>query len=325
MHKIWYSKRGIAWCLLWPLSLIYVAIVLIRKFLYRIKIFKTYRAPCKVVIVGNQTIGGGGKTPMVIELADFLQKHGRKVGVICKGYKGSLTKQPQLIHLAKHTAEQVGDEALLLKQKVACPVVAAQNRVAGAQFLLEQYPECEIIISDDGLTHLALARDLEIIVENKEQGLGNGSLLPAGPLRDKWGSNNKRIYVESIMAMPLNLKNHLSDNFVITRYPGKIYQLHSDAKIDLEILKDSSITAVAAIAHPENFFQTLKQLGLMRFKQKAYPDHHYFQEADFDAAEKYIMTEKDAVKCAKFTSASMFVLPLTAQLSPSLKAYLAEF
>jgi tetraacyldisaccharide 4'-kinase len=332
-YHIWYGKKGLWWCLLWPLSMIYKVVISIRKLCYKTGIFKMYRAPCKVVIVGNQTVGGGGKTPMVIALATLLQKQGRNVGVICKGYQGSLTKQPQLVDLNNHTAEQVGDEAILLKQKVTCAVVAAQNRVEGAKFLLEKYPECEVIISDDGLTHLALVRDLEIIVENDQTGLGNGSLLPAGPMRDvRLKENDKRLFVASTTKSHSPFEGESTSlisergksRYVIYRAPGKIVNLSTRQEIELKELKQKQLTAVAAIAHPENFFCTLRSMGL-KFTETPYPDHYHFQASDFNDDVIYIMTEKDAVKCADIGRNSLFVLPLNLELSDPLKAKLATF
>jgi tetraacyldisaccharide 4'-kinase len=359
-HKVWYGKKGFVWCLLWPFSLIYGLVVFIRKLFYKIGVFKGFRAPCKIVIVGNQTVGGGGKTPMVIALVDFFQKQGKQVGVICKGYKGSLTKQPQNVDLDKHTAQQVGDEAILLKQKVSCPVVAAQNRVEGAKYLLTQL-DCDIIISDDGLTHYALERDLEIILENKALGLGNGSLLPAGPLRERSQSKScQRIFVESVTLNkypPLQNALHFdsssrgeyfhSENQLeiaqpeggsksaisgrgedskaaIYRYPGKIYNLKSGKEVNIKALKAKLLVAIAAIAHPSSFFYMLGQLGLV-CTEKAYPDHYYFKQSDFDSAVVYIMTEKDAVKCADIKNAQIVVLPLMASLSEELIMVLSSF
>jgi len=386
IYKLWYGKRGFIWCLLWPFSLLYGWVAWLKKSCYRLGIFKTYRAPCKVFIVGNQTVGGGGKTPMVIALVDFFQKQGKQVGVICKGYKGSLTKEPQLVHLEKHNATQVGDEAILLTQKLSCPVVAAQNRVAGAKYLLAQYPGCEIIISDDGLGHLALGRDLEIILENKALGLGNGSLLPAGPLRERLSKNkNGRIFVESVTLenpplqnaahfdspsrgelgvisigegestssdlppdhhshlvgestssdLPPEHNSHLvgeskslilergdNKNFIIYRYPGKIYNLATKQEVTTEELNSkASLTAVCAIAHPQQFFNTLQKLGL-NFKEQSYPDHYTYSALNFNFKSTYVITEKDASKCASLVDCNLYVLPLEAQLNAFLCNYL---
>ncbi len=319
-HKIWYEKKGFFWCLLWPLSIVYGLIIKVRKYLYEIGFFKSYRAPCKVIIVGNQTIGGGGKTPMVIALVELLESQGYSVGVICKGYKGSLSHLPQWVDLQIHTPFEVGDEAILLKQKLSCPVVAANNRVDGAKYLLAQ-AACDIIISDDGLTHLALKRDFEIILENKKMGLGNGSLIPAGPLREKFRTCSiDRLFVKSI-----DLAEFIGDVDqpcpAIYRFPGGIYHLHSNQGIDLASLQEKNLIAIAAIAHPQNFFETLHQLGL-HFHSKAFPDHYAFKQSDFSQEKSYIMTEKDAVKCRQLHLDSIYVLKLSTYLSDPLKAAL---
>ena len=343
-HKIWYGKKSLFWCLLWPLSVIYGFVIYLRKCFYRIGIFKSYQAPCKVIIVGNQTIGGGGKTPMVIALVRFFQKQGKQVGVICKGYKGSLTHSPQWVDLCLHSPFDVGDEAILLKKNVSCAVVAAKNRAEGAKYLFEK-TGCDIIISDDGLTHLALGRDLEIILENKEVGLGNASLLPAGPLREKLRSNSKsRLFVESITlgrmpntfdrdssskacldTLPSALINEADDHnrYEIYRYPFSIYHLKTHRPISLLRLKEHKLTAIAAIAHPENFFQTLRVLGLS-CSEKAYADHYLFKQSDFSHDTAYIMTEKDAVKCANIDCKNIYVLALCGCLSVHLKKELAQ-
>ncbi len=329
-YKIWYGKKRFFWSLLWPFSLVYGFVVWVRQNLYRMGTFKTYHVPCKVIIVGNQTIGGGGKTPMVIALVDFFQSQGKQVGVICKGYKGSLTHTPQIVELQKHTPYEVGDEAILLKQKVSCAVVAANNRFEGAAYL-SAHTNCDIIISDDGLTHLALHRDLEIILESQGMGVGNGSLLPAGPLREKFRSSIvSRLFVNSMTldnaqkANAMDEAASLTTSYAIYRYPGDLYHVRSKEVVSTQFFKEKKITAIAAIAHPQNFFDTLHQLGL-HFTEKAYPDHYLFKQSDFSKDEVYIMTEKDAVKCDLIDCENLYALSLKTSLSANLCQALSKF
>ena len=271
------------------------------------------------------TVGGSGKTPMVMALAKWYAGKGRKVGVITKGYLGEKTKEPCLV--AKNAdAKAVGDEACLLAQHLDCPIVACQNRVLALTTMAENH-DVNVIISDDGLSNLALGRDLELVMEHGTYALGNGSLLPAGPLRESLGKFHARRWL---------VKSHTETNhpgketchpgpqsgihsYDVTRFPSGLINLQTGVQRALDFLKHKTVHAVAAIAHPESFFELLEKLGAEVIRHP-FPDHYAFNEQDFVFKEKHpvIMTEKDSVKCAHFKNINMLSLSLSCDMSASL-------
>jgi tetraacyldisaccharide 4'-kinase len=180
VRNLWYTKTGLRF-ILWPLSLIFKSIIILRKAAYQIGIKKVTRFNCPVIVVGNITVGGTGKTPLILALAHFLTEKGLHPGIITRGYKGRV-KKPELM-FADSDPHHVGDEALLLARRSNCPVVVCPDRVAAANYLLQK-TKCNVILSDDGLQHFALGRKIEIAVIDGTLGFGNGMLLPAGPLRE---------------------------------------------------------------------------------------------------------------------------------------------
>ncbi|MDF1655230.1 MAG: tetraacyldisaccharide 4'-kinase, partial [Coxiellaceae bacterium] len=292
--KFWYQKRSLKAWMLSPLALLYHCIISIRKSLYHLGIFKTTAVSAPVIVVGNITVGGTGKSPMVGWLAKYLQAQGFKPGIVSRGYGGTLNKQPTLV-TAEHKASEVGDEALMLFQAARIPVVVCRDRVAAAQYLLQK-TDCNIIISDDGLQHYALARDIEIIMVDGKRRFGNGWCLPAGPLRElKSRCENAPwvVYTDDDKA-PYNL--HLQ--------PSQL--LYQGQPTSLEQLKNKTVHAVAGIGHPERFFDTLRSLGANVIEHPM-PDHHVFTEKDlqFDDEHWVVITAKDAVKCKEFLLSDM--------------------
>ena len=308
IEDFWYRKNLLSYLLL-PFSGIYQIVIYFRRMLYRRQIIKSIRSPVPVIVVGNITVGGTGKTPVVIALAEWLKAQGWRPGLVSRGYGGNSTDQPFPVEL-NTDPRLVGDEAVLLAQKTACPMVVCKDRVAAVNRLLTDY-DCNIILSDDGLQHLRLARDIEIAVIDGHRRLGNGWLLPAGPLRESQ---------QRLKSVDFILTNELAQpgESLLELKPKKIFQLINPNKILTESeLEGKVIHAVAGIGNPARFFTTLKKLGY-QFIAHRFPDHYFFQrqDLDFDSNAVILMTEKDAVKCRRFADEKYWCV--------SVQAYLAD-
>ena len=311
-----WSRRGaIAW-LLWPASLVFGMLVICRKILFYLKIFKSKHAGIPVVIVGNITAGGSGKTPLVLWIAQLLQSKGRKPGIVLRGYGGEAA-QPREATIASDPAE-VGDEAIVLARRSGCPVWVAPERLRACEALRAQHPECDVLLLDDGLQHYALARDIEICVVDA-RGFGNGFLLPAGPLREPRSRLRK---VDAVVA-------HGTDEV-----EGYGMRLEGQELVALANATDvrpaksfagQTLHAVAGIGDPARFFGHLQLLGL-EIAPHAFPDHHRFaaKDLEFGDARPVVMTEKDAVKCKRFAKPSHWVLPVRAVLEPAFGDWLLK-
>lgn len=302
----WYKDRIIGTWLM-PLGFFFADFVRFRRFLYRIKVLKTQRLPVPVIIVGNITVGGTGKTPLVIELARLLTERGYKVGIISRGYGGN--KMTQQV-TANSTVEQVGDEALLIAKQTTCPIAVSPLRVEAGRLLLAHH-SCDLILSDDGLQHYALHRDIEIAVVDGERRFGNGFCLPSGPLRE---------------PIPrLNTVDFIVVNGEKTEEREYVMQLTGDHAINLvtgEIkplmqFMGNTLEAVAGIGNPERFFKLLGRAGLS-INTHSFPDHHPFSASDLDFKNTVLMTEKDAVKCMSFAKANHWFVPVKANVEPAL-------
>ena len=277
-----------AW-LLWPVSLLYGLITSLRRGLYALGVFKTNRVRAKVIVVGNVVTGGAGKTPVVMALVMHLQARGWHVGVVSRGYGRSSTDCREV--LDNSTADEVGDEPALVKSTCHAPVFVAAKRFEAAGALLEEYPETQIIVCDDGLQHHALHRDLEICVFD-DRGIGNGFLLPAGPLREPWPRPTDLVLHTGVQA------SSVQDAFTARRALAS-YALRVDSRsMPLSELRGKPLLAVAAIAQPEAFFNMLRDQGLSLAKTVALPDHYNFQHWIRPAVKSHtlVCTEKDAVK-----------------------------
>lgn len=303
LNDLWYKDLVIGGWLM-PLGFLYSDFVRFRKFLYRIKVLKTRRLPIPVIIVGNITVGGTGKTPLIIALAKWLQEQGFKVGIISRGYGGD-----ELARLVTTDSDpkQVGDEALLIAKQTGCPMAVAPLRVEAGKLLL-QHADCNVILSDDGLQHYALYRDIEIAVIDGERRFGNSYCLPAGPLREPIQR------LQSVDFIVVN-GNKTEDNE---------YEMHiiGDTAINLvtheqkplsAFTGDSKLQALAGIGNPDRFFKLLTDAGLT-FTAHSFPDHHEFTARDIAFKDTVLMTEKDAVKCLTFASAQHWYVPVKATL-----------
>lgn len=304
--KFWYQKRGALAYTLSPLSVLYQAGTALHKSLYRLKIKKIYQFDIPVIVVGNLTVGGTGKTPFVIWLANWLKEKGYRPGIVTRGY-GRKASGSQIV-TENLDPKIVGDEAILIAQKTNCPVVVDANRSRSIKQLMTK--SCNVIISDDGLQHHALARDIEIAVVDGDRQFGNGFCLPAGPLRE---SQQRLKSVDFIIQNGgINPKD-----FHFTTEINEAYAIKQPTKkINLKSLSDKPIHAVAGIGNPKRFFHQLKQLGL-QVLEHPFPDHHAYHPKDlnFNDSHPILMTEKDAPKCYPWATDRHWVVPLN--LTPS--------
>lgn len=299
IETCWYTIHLSRW-FLWPLAWIYQFIVVIRR--YYLTHFCQKRWAVPIIVVGNITVGGVGKTPLVIALVQQLQARGVRVGIVSRGYGATI--QPFPHEVTQHdTACSVGDEPLLLHQKTHVPVVIAPKRAQAVDYLLNQH-QVQVIISDDGLQHYRMGRAIEMAVIDGIRNLGNGLCLPAGPLREP----PKRLKQVDFVVVNDPLK---AAAYSMMLQPGQLIRLIDGLPIDPAILS-SKFAAIAGIGHPERFFTTLRSLNIS-FNPYSFPDHYRFEFNDLSLPERYIvMTEKDAVKCRSFATSNMYVLPVHA-------------
>jgi len=288
MREFW-RATGPANLALLPLSWIFGACVGARRLAYRCGIARPRRMPVPVVVVGGIAAGGGGKTPFVIALARQLTEAGCAPGVISRGYRGS-AKGTQLVTDATPPAE-CGDEPLLIRLETGAPVCVGRNRPDAAVRLLAACPEVDVILSDDGLQHLALARDLEIAAVDPDYGLGNGWMLPAGPLREPKGRLRT---VDLVCGAPDGAAS-------LSVVKSELLTLSGDERVDPEKL-EGPVAALAGIANPGRFFAALEDAGIAVAERHAFPDHHPYAPGDLSRirAGRIVMTSKDAVKCREF-------------------------
>jgi tetraacyldisaccharide 4'-kinase len=310
----WYRLSPVS-ILLYPVSLVFRFFVALRRRLYGAGILRSMRLPVPVIVVGNLTVGGTGKTPLVLWLAEKLSGHGRHPGIVCRGYGGTHAG-PRAVS-RRDDVGQVGDEALLLAERVDCPVWIGADRAATAGALLAAHPECDLILSDDGLQHYRLRRDFEIAVED-ERGLGNGLLLPAGPLREPASRDVGAVVVNGAAAKP--------GAFAMRLRPAGFYRVDEAAMpVARSELSGKKLHAVAGIGNPERFFTELARMGLTVVPH-SFSDHYPFRSADLDFAgcDVVLMTEKDAVKCRRFGRRDLVALRVEAEPDPALADLILE-
>jgi tetraacyldisaccharide 4'-kinase len=311
LERVWYGGEGGS-CLR-PLSVLYRVVVAVRAAAYRCGLFRQERVDIPVVVVGNLTVGGTGKTPLTAWLVGQLKAQGHRPGVATRGH--GRQGQGVLRVDADHAAADVGDEPLLLARRTGVPVCVASRRIEAARAL--QAEGCDVVVCDDGLQHLALARDLEIAVIDGSRGLGNGRLLPAGPLRE---SPSRLRHVDFVVvngggaaaatAWPEALRMALSGDGALSLSEGAIRPLSAFA--------GARVHAVAGIGNPSRFFDQLRAGGL-DLVEHPFPDHHAFSAADFVFGDDLpvLMTEKDAVKCQAFADHRLWYVPVEAGFAAS--------
>ena len=311
LQQAWLSRGALAICL-WPLSLLFGISTALRRGLYRIGVLGSQRMPVPVIVVGNLIAGGAGKTPVVIALVEVLRRHGRTPGIVSRGYGGSATG---VVDVQRGTpAAECGDEPLLLHLRTGAPLVVGRDRVAATQHLLRRHPTVDVVVSDDGLQHLRLARDLQLLVFD-ERGVGNGWLLPAGPLRERLPPH--------VPARSLVVYNA---DAASTPLPGSLARrvLRGAVALDawwrgeaatapaLDALRARPVIAAAGLARPERFFAMLRERGL-RISPLPLPDHHDYAALPWPAdAADVVVTEKDAIKLdpARIGHTRVWVAPL---------------
>jgi tetraacyldisaccharide 4'-kinase len=307
LRKAWID-RGWRARLLWPIAQIYTVAFRIRQFLFFRGLLQATKFDRPVVVVGNVVAGGAGKTPLVIALVQYLTAHGLNAGVVSRGYGRS---GEHLIEVLYDTPiEESGDEPALVKRATGAPVFVASKRVAAVEAMLAAHPDLNVVIADDGLQHYALARDIEVVVFD-DRGTGNGWLLPAGPLREPWP---RKRHAATTLILHTGLKPAF-EGFTSTRALARYAVAANGGHVPLETLRGRPITAVAAIAHPEAFFDMLRLCGLILERTFSWPDHHDF--ADFHAeafsGQIVLCTEKDAVKLfgdARTRTINLLAVPL---------------
>lgn len=305
--RAWQDKNLLFYLVLIPLSWLFAGITALRRFMYRAGLLRSYTLPVPVIVVGNINMGGSGKTPVVIWLVNQLKAHGYSPGVISRGYGAKVT-QPTIVQPDSLPSE-VGDEPVLIAQKTGCPVYVSADRVEAGEFLLEKFPACDIIISDDGLQHYRLLRQIEIAVVD-QQTQQNQHLIPAGALREPHAR------LKSVDAVILNGNVNVKDSYPMELVSTDFYNLlNPDLKESVSYFKGKHLAAMAGIGKPDRFFQQLQTLGL-KFSQWPFNDHHAFTRQDLSNinCDALIMTEKDAVKCHSFAEAHHWVLPVEAKV-----------
>jgi len=321
LEKYWYRISPLH-LLLWPLSLIFGLVSKIRRLLYRYDVLKSTTINVPVIIIGNISVGGTGKTPFTLWLAQQLLDEGWHPGIISRGYTTSSQKRPNIPHAVEinDSPDVVGDEPLLMVQRNLCPVWIGRNRVAVARALLQAHPECDVILSDDGLQHYRLQRDIEIVLVDGKRLFGNGLLLPAGPLREPVSR------LKSINFVVVNSGIAGAGEHTMQLSGSSFYNLlNPNTSLPAAAFAGQHVHAIAGIGHPERFFSHLKQLGLT-LQTHAFPDHHCYSASDieFHDDEAILMTEKDAVKCVSFATEQCWVLRVDAQIDPALAQLIIE-
>lgn len=313
LQRQWY-RLGIWHLVLIPLSWLFRLLVVLRRLAYRVGLLGSYRLGVPVIVVGNITVGGTGKTPLVIWLARQLQAAGFMPGVISRGY-GTQRVLPLQV-TAQSDARDAGDEPLLIASRIDIPVFVCRDRVAAARALLAAYPTCDLLISDDGLQHYRLQRNIEIAVVDSQRRFGNGRLLPAGPLREP---ESRMQEVDAVVCNGEALAGH-PNTYRMQLRASLLHQVSSSANtLAVDGLQGKRLLAVAGIGNPERFFGQLRHMGLV-FETRIFPDHHPYQAQDLQTQgiDAILMTEKDAVKCRAFANPHCWYLPVEAELQDGL-------
>jgi tetraacyldisaccharide 4'-kinase len=315
IEQDWYGGAGSVW--LAPLSFLYGVVMALRDGLYRIGLRHRVRVGVPVVVVGNLTVGGTGKTPLVAWLSQHLAACGMRVAIVSRGYGG---RARGVNRVTVHSrASEVGDEPLLLAKRSQATVFIGKDRVAAAKAAVED--RADIVISDDGLQHLALKRDCEIVVIDGQRGFGNGCLLPRGPLRERPGRLRRvnAVVVNGVVTRPdFHLPKFVQGtHFQMNLRPGDAWPVRGGASLrSLASFRGAGVHAVAAIGNPQRFFDMLRNAGLTIYEHPM-PDHHPFKPGDLNFSDDLpvLMTEKDAVKCASFADERCWFVPVTAEFS----------
>lgn len=318
IDNIWYSPRWFHWpiiILLLPLTALFWLLSALRRTLFRLDFKPSIDIPVPVIVVGNISVGGNGKTPLVVFLAKHLRQKGYQPGVLSRGYGGKNAIYPMTVEQDSRV-DMAGDEAILMRQHINCPLVVDPVRPRGAMELVGKH-KCDVIICDDGLQHYALNRDIEIVVIDGQRRCGNNLLLPAGPLREgSWRLDHVDFLVlnggqvtngEYLMALE-------AGRLINVKYPNKSLSIN-----DLT----SPVTALAGIGNPQRFFSLLEKKRVKLKDKISFVDHHAFIQQDIPSG-MVIMTEKDAVKCTQIAHDDCWYLPVSASLTSQFETQLLQ-
>ncbi len=312
-----WQTRGPLAVLLLPVAALFTAIAALRRLAYRCKLLRSEQIDVPVIIVGNITAGGTGKTPLVLWLAQYLAVRGKRPGIISRGY-GSARSDSRAV-IANGIAADYGDEPCLLAQRAGCPVWVGTDRAATARALRAAHPEVDVIISDDGLQHYRLARDIEIAVIDGARGLGNGWPLPAGPLREP---ASRLTAVDAVVVNGGDSTGSFPYSIGMQLQGDTFRNLHDGQQpVTAAYFQGQQVYAIAGIGNPPRFFAQLQRLGL-DCSTRAFPDHHVYtaQDLQFAGDHPVVMTEKDAVKCTAFATTRHWALVVNAVPDESLGA-----
>ena len=304
--RIWYGKHP-ASAFLAPIGLLYRSVVSLRKTAYSSGLLQTYDPGVPIIIVGNLTVGGTGKTPLVIWLARFLQSQGYKPGIVSRGYGGRAKTWPQQVR-PDSDPNVVGDEAIVIARRTDCPIAVGPNRAENVRALME-HADVDVVISDDGLQHYRLHRSVEIAVVDGVRRFGNGRCLPAGPLREPLSRLKE---VDMIVTNGIAGRGEFAMNYRM----NQVNSLKGDKPaLPIEAFNSKKAHAVAGIGHPEKFFSMLRSKGIL-CERHPFRDHKKFRTQDlvFDDDLPVLMTEKDAVKCENFALDNSWYIPIEAEL-----------
>ncbi|KAF1041734.1 MAG: Tetraacyldisaccharide 4'-kinase [Herbaspirillum frisingense] len=323
LTRAWQDRGPLA-CLLWPLSLLFGALAALRRALFALGIKQAERLPAPVIVVGNVFVGGTGKTPFSIWLIEALRAAGYTPGVVSRGYGGGAQETVEVT--ATSAAAQVGDEPLLIAQRTGVPLVVGRRRARAGRALLAAHPEVDVVISDDGLQHYALARDIEIVLSDA-RGAGNGWLLPAGPLREP--ASRRRDF--SVANLPAGSAAPAGVHAMRLEADEAVQLAPPSARRPLAAMGEGGqrIAALAGIGNPGRFFATLRGAGLA-FAEHPLADHYDFADNPFTglAADVILITEKDAVKCRAIEAIRndprIWVVPVTARIDGALAEQIVE-
>ncbi|MBT1063185.1 tetraacyldisaccharide 4'-kinase [Bowmanella sp. Y26] len=314
LEKRWYQPDALIWLLL-PLTILFWLLSAFRRLLFRLGIKRSIRVDAPVIVVGNISVGGNGKTPMVIRLCQLLKQQGFHPGVVSRGYGGKAPYYPYSLTM-NSDPKLVGDEPVMMRHHIGCPMVVDPDRVRGAKYLIAEH-KCNIIVCDDGLQHYRLARDIEILVMDGERRNGNGYLLPMGPLREgPWR-------MKTVDFVVVNGGVAQEGEYLMSLEPGQLVNVKYPSQTQsISELKRPAI-AMAGIGNPERFFKLLATRQVKLKERLVFADHHPFKDGDIPD-DLVLMTEKDAVKCRDFARSQWWYLPVSAKLTEQFKQRLLE-
>lgn len=324
IHRVWYEDAG--WgVLLLPFSGLYWLVIVIRKYLYERGVLRTHRAAVPVVVVGNITAGGTGKTPTVVWLVEELRKRGFSPGVVSRGYGGAFSGTSMRVEPDSNAAV-VGDEPVLLARRARCPVVVDPDRVRASKMLVED--GVDVIVTDDGLQHYRLGRDYEICVVDGKRGLGNRRLLPGGPLRERPQrlDDVEQVLVNGRLSGDQYVLTNAEQNAIVFDLVAHdAHRLNGSLARPLERFAGTTVHAVAAIGNPQRFFDLLRSRDIQIIEHR-FPDHATLESGALDFGDNFevFMTEKDAVKLGRLSTDKFWYVPVELKMDPLLAAPLIE-